>query len=1266
MIRFIWIIPSLLFISACSQSVTPSTDQSTNDVPQVTHTYSNPTTGNIPGGGSGDAGNIGTPASLSIDPPNYDFQVQSVNSITNVTFTITNNGGQAATSLMGSGLSAPYSFFKGSYPGPNGTCTTSLAAGASCTIEVTFYPTSLGQFALSSFVISYNEGTLDVSLNGTATDIATLVLSNVTDQNSYYNFGTIAWGTTVTKDIHVYYYGARPATGVSFSGISGPMSITSNTCPQQVTSDCDVVITYTGNVTGATSETLEVTYDNSSYAAASTHVMTGNTSAQVTPATLTMANANFGTDLIGSTVNQTIQVIKGGTLPATGISAILSSGAFSFAGGAGFPGTGGSCTSTITANCTLVVSFSPTAQTSYSNVLTLSFNNGQNQGSGTSQLSGVGANAAVLTLTPTTNPANFGSAPVGYTNSLSFTLTNSSGSVSATSIAISIPTGAFSYAGGCGTSLTPGGYCNFTVRFKPSSAISFSNTMQVGYFDGSQNQTGLQLGLVGQGTAGASLVASVTSYNFGSVVVGSTATATLTLNYYGSDPATVISTTGIAPPFGYPGGNFSGGGTCGSTISANCTVIFSFSPTAVGSFSTTFALTYSNGDGSQSSLSIALSGTGIQYTAAVLAFSQSPSVNFGNIPVGTSSSMTLTVTRTGNLNASSVAASGFSGDFSFKGSAYPGTGGTCGTTISASSCTLVVNFAPSVASAESQTLTLSYYNGFSNQQISILIQGTGINVAILNASTGVFAPTPFQTPENLVITITNTGTRQTDSLALNGALASPFTLVSNGCPAQLMPSSNCAIEVNFAPVAPGAYSKSFSLNYQNGVSSQVLNVALSASGTVPVLISVNGNFSCGRNNVGQLKCWGQNNYGQLGQGDTVDRGDGVIPMSSLQPISLGTNRYAVAIASGFWHACAILDNGSLKCWGGNTYGQLGLGTSSAAVGNSPNEMGDNLATVNLGTGLTAVSVVAGYDHTCVILNDHGIKCWGENDSGQLGLGNTNTVGLLPTDMGNNLPEVNVNGLQAVQITASTSHTCALLSDSSLRCWGDNFFGQLGLGNFTDVGGNPSDMGANLQAVNLGTGLTATAVSAGGAFTCAILNTASVKCWGRNEDGILGEMWAQDANGDVGPATNSTDYPLPLRGYGIGPNQMGDAMPTVSLGTGRTVLALSTADSSTCALLDDSTVKCWGENQDGQLGQGDAVDRGVTGTDMGDNLLAVNFGSNITPVSFSSGNFHDCALFNTGAVKCWGYNLYGNLGIGNTTNMGDAADQMGSYLPFVSF
>ena len=228
--------------------------------------------------------------------------------------------------------------------------------------------------------------------------------------------------------------------------------------------------------------------------------------------------------------------------------------------------------------------------------------------------------------------------------------------------------------------------------------------------------------------------------------------------------------------------------------------------------------------------------------------------------------------------------------------------------------------------------------------------------------------------------------------------------------------------------------------------------------------------SCFMSDNGSVKCWGKNNLGQLGLGDTSNRGDNSSEMGdNLTAIDLGSGRTATAIAAGNHHTCAILDNATIKCWGSNASGQLGLGNTSNRGDNS-SEMGDNLPSVDLGSGRTAKAIATGDSHTCAILDNASIKCWGSNASGQLGLGDDDNRGTESGEMGDSLTAVDLgSGITAKVIVAGGSHTCAILDNSSIKCWGANATGQLGLGNNDNRGDGSGEMGDILTAVDLGSG-----------------------------------------------------------------------------------------------------------------------------------------------------------------------------------------------------
>jgi alpha-tubulin suppressor-like RCC1 family protein len=172
-----------------------------------------------------------------------------------------------------------------------------------------------------------------------------------------------------------------------------------------------------------------------------------------------------------------------------------------------------------------------------------------------------------------------------------------------------------------------------------------------------------------------------------------------------------------------------------------------------------------------------------------------------------------------------------------------------------------------------------------------------------------------------------------------------------------------------------------------------------------------------------------------------------------------TGRTAASITTGDKHTCVMLDNASIKCWGKGFDGQLGIGDQK-----SYNRPLENV--LDLGSGKTAKALVTGNSHTCVMLDNSSIKCWGKNDSGQLGQGDTDSRGNGPNEMGDNLLSIDLgSGKTARAISAGDSHTCAILDNSSIKCWGKNDSGQLGLGDNSTRGGGSGEMD-NLTSISL--------------------------------------------------------------------------------------------------------------------------------------------------------------------------------------------------------
>jgi alpha-tubulin suppressor-like RCC1 family protein len=275
-----------------------------------------------------------------------------------------------------------------------------------------------------------------------------------------------------------------------------------------------------------------------------------------------------------------------------------------------------------------------------------------------------------------------------------------------------------------------------------------------------------------------------------------------------------------------------------------------------------------------------------------------------------------------------------------------------------------------------------------------------------------------------------------------------------------------------------------------------------------------------------VKCWGSNEYGQLGNGTTTQ---------SLVPTEVvGLTGKVIAISAGGFHTCALTSEGEVKCWGWNNFGQLGDGTTTQQL--------NPVAVIELPKRIK--SIAAGNLHTCAITSKGSVKCWGDNQGGALGNG--------MYKYGGQLTPVDVTGLTSgvISISATYDRTCAVTEKGEAKCWGSGFSGELGNGtsvkcwgrstfggigngefypNFLTDGIYPTPVDVSSLTIGI------RAIATGDKHTCALTVEGKVKCWGSNGSGQLG-------------------------GH------------------------------HTCALLQDGAIQCWGSNNSGQLGDGTIAPR----------------------------------------------------------------------------
>lgn len=405
----------------------------------------------------------------------------------------------------------------------------------------------------------------------------------------------------------------------------------------------------------------------------------------------------------------------------------------------------------------------------------------------------------------------------------------------------------------------------------------------------------------------------------------------------------------------------------------------------------------------------------------------------------------------------------------------------------------------------------------------------------------------------------------------------------------------------------GELGQNNTIDYGSMLSQSVPPIALgdasADAATVVPIVDVSGGelFTCAVLADQRVKCFGAavkntSAFAELGTGDLQDYGGGPNDMARLPFVSLGTGVRARAVAAGETFACALVDRdlpdggtemGRVKCWGNNNNGgQLGLGSTATQLGKVPGELGDALPFLDLrdadGSQLRIAQIAAGAFHACALTTDGRVKCWGNNLNGQLGLGDLISRGRAPGDVGVALPFVDLGpGITARKLALGIVHSCAALTDGTVKCWGRGSYGALGYDTTSVIGGHMNEMGSNLAPVL--TGGVVTDVCVGLAHTCVVLEERRIKCWGWNDEGACG-------TGDTVQRGDSMQRSV-------------TTVPEVKLGTqpGDTPVRVACGGTHTCAELANGRVKCWGLNKNGGLGLGDTMSRGKTSGEMGDSL-----------------------------------------------------------------
>ena len=395
-----------------------------------------------------------------------------------------------------------------------------------------------------------------------------------------------------------------------------------------------------------------------------------------------------------------------------------------------------------------------------------------------------------------------------------------------------------------------------------------------------------------------------------------------------------------------------------------------------------------------------------------------------------------------------------------------------------------------------------------------------------------------------------------------------------------------------------------------------LAAASALSGKTITQVVTGGDHSCALTSDGAVSCWGSNNHGQLGNNTTTSRSLATAVTTLGTPLA---GKVVTQVSVGGSFTCALTAGNAnsdpvelpvVACWGDNTHGQLGNGTTDDALVPT--------AITTSSTPLSAKTITAittGSQHVCALASDSTLACWGLQTSGRLGNGETSATDVeTPTAV--TTSGTDISGLTVTAISAGDAHTCVRTSSNVIACWGVNGSGQLG-DNSTTTRSTPV---ATAVADTPLDGLAIAGISAGGAHTCAVSVSGIVACWGENGDNELGDGTTDNSSVPISPTLTATPIAT------------------------STILSVSSGVKDTCVVATGGAVSCWGNNGTGSVGDNTTTTRAVptavvtTGTALAGKSV----------VTVSAGNRTACALTSDGTAACWGDNSDGKIGDGTTT------------------
>ena len=643
-----------------------------------------------------------------------------------VSLTINASQGSALSLISVNSISGPpFQFVGGSFPGTGSTCTTSLSAGASCFLKLRFSSTIDGLNS-GSLTLNYFNGAetkaLIIDLSGTITPAANLSMTDT-------SYGTISVNSTLEKTITITNSSTKEATGFSifsmpigFSFKNGNFPGTGGTCNTSFSSSCRIVIVF--NPTSATdySGTIKFKYDDGTGTTQyvfSTLTGTGENTSNLFLSRFDTVSFNSLTFYVGQTADLSFTLFHGGSAtPATISSTILEPAT-------DFTLLSNTCGSALSngASCSMSVRFAPSSSGTKNSALKVFYNNGTER-TVTRLLTGVASNPAILSFSPSSY--DFGARSTDATYNQTFSVTNI-GNINATIVTNILSGTGFTASGStCSSTIAIGASCTITGKFTPVSATLYSGSIGLRYWNVFKYVDGY-IPLNGSGTPTSILTFGSGTYDFGDIIQTQSSTRTITVTHSGPVPANNLSMSALSAPYSYKGGSYPGtGGTCTNSISSgSCTIVVDFSPTTTGVKNQALTLSYNNGTLDRN---ISTNLTGESLAQAIISISETNPFNMGTTNLNNTIYKSFTLTNGGGVPGTTLSGEYDPGVFSFKDNLFPGTGGSCTSSLNpGSSCTIVVGFRPTEAMVYNSNLKINYYDGLRSQTELKTLTGTGSN-----------------------------------------------------------------------------------------------------------------------------------------------------------------------------------------------------------------------------------------------------------------------------------------------------------------------------------------------------------------------------------------------------------------------------------------------------------------------------------------------------------------------------------------------------------